>query len=319
MKTHMTIGSDGSSLITVLTDTGDVHGVTEDHPNFAAIAKNIVEGNEFSEWEDLLDRNPLPSKLKAIDDRFEVKEDAITFEGDVVPEPVVNTMHRYNREGRDQKNIALFLERLKRNPSKHARDSLFEWTQTRNLTIDEQGYMIGWKGISPTFHSISRGQGYITGILEEDGEFVERFPVGSDEDKQPLPNFPGNIVEMDRYDIDDDNRVQCSDGLHVGDYAYASSFGSILTEVRVDPKDVVTVPGSQDQKMRCCRYEVIKVHVPEPEPEYEYDEPDLDEYEPEATTTPAACADSVEESLVDAVPQGILKGFIAKMRQRKHY
>ena len=75
-----------------------------------------------------------------------------------------------------------------------------------------------------------------------------------------VDNSPGKVVEKDRRDVDDDFRVACSTGLHVGGHKYVSSFGSgddKFLEVEFSPADVVSVPCNED-KIRVCRYKVLR-------------------------------------------------------------
>ena len=71
-------------------------------------------------------------------------------------------------------------------------------------------------------------------------------------------NTPGRVHEMKRNDVDDDARVACSNGFHVGSLEYATGFGPKCVIVEVDPADVVSVPFDCDgQKMRVSKYRVV--------------------------------------------------------------
>ena len=65
---------------------------------------------------------------------------------------------------------------------------------------------------------------------------------------------------MERGQVDADRERTCSFGLHVAAFSYASNFtGGILLEVEVNPRDVVAVPPDYNQqKMRVCRYRVLR-------------------------------------------------------------
>jgi hypothetical protein len=67
---------------------------------------------------------------------------------------------------------------------------------------------------------------------------------------------------MARSLVDDNRDVACSVGLHVGNHHYASTFlggGSKLLTVKVNPRDVVSVPSdSNDEKIRACRFTVLE-------------------------------------------------------------
>jgi hypothetical protein len=84
--------------------------------------------------------------------------------------------------------------------------------------------------------------------------------------------------------VDDDSSKDCSYGLHVGTYEYASMFAPVLTEVKFDPADIVSVPDYDTNKVRVCRYTVIAIHMPEVED-------DLAKYEPESAGAVALATD----------------------------
>ena len=75
-----------------------------------------------------------------------------------------------------------------------------------------------------------------------------------------LDNSVGNILEMPRYLVDDNQSVGCSKGLHAGSLDYINGFHSndgVVVIVKIDPKDVVCIPNEDVRKLRCCRYEVL--------------------------------------------------------------
>ena len=62
---------------------------------------------------------------------------------------------------------------------------------------------------------------------------------------------------MPRNFVEDNPEVACSHGLHCASAEYAKGYG-VLTEVAVDPADVVSVPYDYDfAKCRCCRFEIL--------------------------------------------------------------
>lgn len=66
---------------------------------------------------------------------------------------------------------------------------------------------------------------------------------------------------MPRNFVEDNPEVACSHGLHCASAEYAKGYG-VLTEVAVDPADVVSVPYDYDfAKCRCCRFEILTAPV----------------------------------------------------------
>jgi hypothetical protein len=75
-------------------------------------------------------------------------------------------------------------------------------------------------------------------------------------------NSVGQIVEMRRNLVNEDRTKTCSSGLHFCSMSYLSSYGtgpgSRVVIVKVNPRDVVSVPMDYNfAKARCCRYEVV--------------------------------------------------------------
>src|SRR5690606_336215 len=104
--------------------------------------------------------------------------------------------------------LVKFWENLANNPSKDSRENLFLWLESHNFTIDQDGMIVGYKGVTDDLRSISSGPGIVNGV-ETNGN---------------LDNTPGNVLEVDRKYVDPDPDRHCSRGLHVGTWSYASDF-----------------------------------------------------------------------------------------------
>jgi hypothetical protein len=133
--------------------------------------------------------------------------------------------------------LTKFFENIKKNPNKESATQLFEYLKHNHFPITQDGCFLAYKYVQ-----------------KEDGKLV-------DAQTRTFDNAPGKIVTMDRGKCDSNRDVACSTGLHVAAYPYASNCGGgqVMIEVKVNPKDVVSVPRDENnQKMRCCRYEVLR-------------------------------------------------------------
>lgn len=281
MRYNMVTSSEGRGSLVILADNGDIDVITDSHPNYLRIVNAVLNGEDPAEW---LNANPR-AIVVALSDRVEVIDGVLHFDGDPVYDGLASTISRYHREGRDATNLVRFMERLSANPSKRSREQLFNWTQAKELVIDTEGYIIGFKGVSADLLSISSGTALVNGVKT----------TGH------IPNLVGTVISMPRSEVQDDPNIGCSTGLHVGSWDYASSFGQVTLEVRIDPADVVSVPADCGfQKLRCCKYTVVAVH----------DDPtdDLSGYEPDSEWD----EDEAFDSFVDYVPQG----FLDRLRDR---
>jgi hypothetical protein len=279
IKHSIVINQDGESVITLVSQ-GEVVTVDQTHPNFTRIAQAIVNEEDPSRF------LSISQAISEMDERVVVLNDTVFFDGEPVDNALTRTILRYNREGRDTANLVKFLERLSENPSKRGRETIFEWIAGRDLTIDADGRFIGWKGVRPDMLSVNRGTAFVDG---------EKFEGN-------IPNEVGSVVSMPRTEVMDDPNQDCHVGLHVGTYEYAKGFGQVLLEVAVDPADVVSVPSSATGwKIRCCKYEVLRIHETESN-SFEED------YEPESEWE-----DEGAEVLAPVVPESFLSRLRAKL------
>lgn len=282
MRYNMINTSEGKSTISLILDDGEVRLINDSHPNYLRIAQALLAGDDPSEW---LDGSPSVAFIERLSDRVTIEDDVLHFDGDPVYNGLADTVMRYHREGRDATNLVRFMERLSANPSRRSREQLFTWTQAKELVIDRDGYIIAYKGVASDMMSLSSGEAEVDGVKH----------TGR------IPNLVGTVISMPRSEVQDDPNKGCSYGLHVGNWSYANSFGSVTLEVRVDPADVVSVPAdSAYQKMRTCRYEVVAVH--------ESDEGSLDAYEPEALWD--------DEDAMDAFADYAPPTFMQRLRDR---
>lgn len=147
------------------------------------------------------------------------------------------------------RSFAAFTENLYSNNDPEIRGGIGRWLKAQNmLTFTEDGALVGYKGCSVDDNGVAVSVHAGPGIV--DGERMNGH----------LPNKVGSVIEMPRSDVEHNSRVGCASGLHVGtyDYAYNWSEGSLL-KVKVYPQDIVSVPFEcSDQKIRCCRYEVLE-------------------------------------------------------------
>lgn len=145
-----------------------------------------------------------------------------------------------------------FLDNLFQNANKEIREQLFRWMNYENKAgngfgITDDGCIVGYKGCAGTIlDPISKHSGFaIVDDVEMNGQ---------------IPNKVGSVIRMPRAAVQHDPSVGCSQGLHVGTRDYATRWAPILLLVKVNPRDVVSVPFECDsQKMRVCEYTVLKV------------------------------------------------------------
>ena len=130
--------------------------------------------------------------------------------------------------------LILFMENLMQNPSKRAVEELYGFMEKGNLPLTPDGHFLAYKKVRADFLDIHSGT---------------------------MSNAPGNIVEMERNAVDDDQNRTCSAGLHFCSKDYLDHFGgsgSRTVILKINPADVVSIPADYNStKGRACRYEVL--------------------------------------------------------------
>lgn len=274
------IDNEGRGSVTA-TENGEIIVVTSDDPLFTLYMDAAIQGKPLSEIKEAGVPNLTP--LTELSERVFVNEDTVEFDGEPVHDTLAKTIQRYWLEGRPYGGLVRFMERLSLNTCEHSRNALWDWVRDRDLEVDNEGFLIAYKGVRTDLTSVNSGPALVDDIPMEGH----------------IPNQEGSVISMPRSQVQHDPAVACGTGLHVGTKSYAQSFGQVLLTCRVDPVDVVSVPTDcGGQKMRTCRYKVIDVHDPHKQ------------YEPVATDDPAY--ESVEERIEEATPEAA-KSFVKAM------
>lgn len=234
MKTlNALIRTDNS--LTVVID-GVPKTMNSDHYSFDEAISCITEGDI-----DSLDRlfevaTSIANSFNAVyPNGVQIKDGVILYKGQPIHNYVVDKIFDFKKEGLPFLPLVNFLDKLLANPSKRAVNELYSFLEHKNMPICEDGDFLAYKSVRSNYTD------------HHTGKFV---------------NYVGNVLTMDRNEVCDDSDIGCSDGFHAGSYDYARSFGcanSRLIIVKINPSDVVSIPKDCDcQKLRTCRYEVVK-------------------------------------------------------------
>lgn len=190
--------------------------------------------------------------LAKIAEGIEVKDGALYFQHERMAGPLADAILLHYRDKREEAFMPLvrFLGKVMANPNPHSREHLYKWMQHKSFGINNDGDIVAYKGVY--------------GAGKEKGQFVsttagDAIVDGRQIRGRQIPNRVGSTVEMPRSEVTFDPNEPCSAGLHVGTVSYARKFGNHMIEVRIDPRDVVSVPNHDGhQKMRVCKYKVVR-------------------------------------------------------------
>lgn len=241
---YSVVEANGSSNVSAIVD-GVLYTADNNHPLFNEIVEALRAGDTGAA--DLFDASRRAAALfENLSERVSVANSRIYVDGDEIDDVYADQIVRFMDEGvEDFKPLVLFIEKVYTNIQPHTRENLSRWLKaTGGFTIDEDGDIIGYKGLTASGGSIHHGPAVVNGKAVD----------GS------VPNAPGSVIEMARSKVEHNPAVGCAAGLHVGTWEYASGFGrGIVAKVKVNPRDVVSVPTDcNGQKMRVSRYKVVE-------------------------------------------------------------
>jgi hypothetical protein len=217
---------------------GDAFQVTRDHANYDAV-KHAIKNKEWDKIPELVDldrtvkqwAHDLPGSEKG----FEVKDGLVYLDGDPFSDVVSTKVLRMVKEDLDPSPLLRFLRKLRSNPSASAQRELLLFCEANRFMIHEDGDLLAYKSVRDNYTDIHSGK---------------------------FENRVGAVHSMDRGKVDDRREITCSFGFHFAAYEYASTWaGNSIRHVmvvKINPRDVVSIPNDyNNQKARCCRYEVI--------------------------------------------------------------
>jgi len=211
-----------------------------------------IKDNRLEDIPELLDTSSVFSKKG-----LELKDGHLWMDGEPLPETLSKRVLDLVEHNLPIDIMINFWNNLKQNPSFNSRKMLYKFLEHNGHPLTEDGCFIAYRGVTDDF---------------------------KDCHTKTFDNSIGRIVEIPRSQVDDNPNNTCSHGLHVACYEYAKGFGPKLVEVKVNPKDVVTVPVDYNgTKMRVCKFEVMaECENLRYEPVYGYDTEDYDDmYETE--------------------------------------
>lgn len=181
-----------------------------------------------------------------------------------------------------------FMVNLDANPSAESRDALFDFLDQGHFPLTDDGCFLAYKGVT-------------TAELNGKTTLVDHHT-------RTFDMTPGQVLEMPRENVDNNRNQACGAGFHVGTKEHARGFGNTMLVIKVNPRDVVSVPLHDKTKLRCCRYESINIFSDRGSemkmPVYTEEQiksPEFEKLEPKVAPRPKAVAE-VEEPKKPAVP-----------------
>jgi len=239
MSNYYVVTKQGKSGSVAFWNGRELLSADNSHPNFNRIVAALENGDDATAL--FNPESAIRREFRHLSERVAVSNGNVYFDGDPVVDKITEKIVDALEKNKSFAPFVRFLEKCYTNPNEHSRINLFRWLEANGFEINGSGDIIAYKGTNSDFSSKHVGPGIVNGVE------VNR-----------VVSAPGNIVEMARSEVQHDPSQGCSHGLHIANWDYARSWGDVVVQVLVNPRDVVSVPtDSGEQKMRVCRYIAI--------------------------------------------------------------
>jgi hypothetical protein len=202
------------------------------NPSHLAYSK-ILDAVKASDWESVKNLiEPQKVVLAYGKGNISVQGDRLFWKGQEFSNFLADKIIQMLQDGFPVEPMVRFMENLMLNPSKRAVTELYGFLEKGQLPITPDGYFLAYKKVRKDYKDVHSGT---------------------------FDNSVGQVVEMERNQVDDDKDRTCSTGLHFCSQGYLNSFGGErIMILKINPMDVVSIPADYGEtKGRCCRYEVI--------------------------------------------------------------
>lgn len=195
---------------------------------------NAEDFLKFASLKQTIESITSKSSMNPEDHVITVKDDVVYYNGNEMHHVVADKILDFISENLNPDPLIRFLSKLMQNPSSRSVNELYNFLEHGFLPIHEDGDFLAYKRVNNDW---------------------------KDYHTNSIPNNIGTEVFKLRNEVDDDSTVECSNGLHVGTKDYVKNFhsgdGHVIL-VKVNPKDVVSVPKYDSTKMRVCRYFILE-------------------------------------------------------------
>jgi hypothetical protein len=217
----------GSNIVVVIGNKS--HTISKTHITY----NKVLEAIKSQDWETIPDIiEPKKVVLNYGAGNVSIQGETLFWKGKALDTGLAVRMIQMLQEGFPIEPMVAFMENLYNNPSHRAVTELYGFLEKNNLPITPDGHFLAYKKVRKDFLDCHSGT---------------------------MDNSVGQVVEMERHEVNDNKDQTCSTGLHLCGMSYLSSFGGERTViVKVNPRDVVSIPSDYNEaKGRACRYEVI--------------------------------------------------------------
>jgi len=217
----------GNNIVVVIGNKS--HTISKTHITY----QKVLDAIKSEDWDSLPDIiEPKKVVLNYGAGNVSIQGETLFWKGKELNTGLSVRMIQMLQEGFPIEPMVNFMENLYQNPSHRAVTELYGFLEKNALPITPDGHFLAYKKVRANYFDVHSGT---------------------------MDNSVGNVVEMERHEVNDNKDQTCSTGLHFCGMSYLNSFGGERTViVKVNPRDVVSIPSDYNEaKGRACRYEVI--------------------------------------------------------------
>ena len=217
----------GKNIVVVIGNKS--HTISSTHITYNKVLE-AIKANDWDVIPDIIEPKKVVLNYGA--GNVSIQGDTLFWKNKELNTGLATRMIQMLQEGFPIEPMVAFMENLYQNPSHRAVTELYGFLEKNNLPITPDGHFLAYKKVRANYFDVHSGT---------------------------MDNSVGNVVEMERHEVNDNKDQTCSTGLHFCGMSYLNSFGGERTViVKVNPRDVVSIPSDYNEaKGRACRYEVI--------------------------------------------------------------
>ncbi len=217
----------GNNIVVVIGNKS--HTISKTHITYTKVL-DAIKANDWDALPDIIE--PKKVVLNYGQGNVSIQGETLFWKGKELNTGLSVRMIQMLQEGFPIEPMVNFMENLYKNPSHRAVTELYGFLEKNALPITPDGHFLAYKKVRANYLDVHSGT---------------------------MDNSVGQVVEMERHEVNDNKDQTCSTGLHFCGMSYLNSFGGERTViVKVNPADVVSIPSDYNEaKGRACRYEVI--------------------------------------------------------------
>lgn len=209
---------------------GKPFSLNASHPTFEQMHRAI----SLKQWSRIPKLVSLAEKIaSAANGSVKIQNGQVYYKGRVVHNSLTTRILEMVKEEKPVSAMLKFMDNLYQNPSQDCINELYEFLRRYKLPITDDGCFMAYKNVTAEY---------------------------KDNHTRTFDNSVGRVLTMARQDVDGERRNVCSNGFHFCSLAYLRGFGSDgdhIMGIKINPKDVVSIPEMDAGKGRTWRYEVV--------------------------------------------------------------